>query len=231
MPACDSPCRQSTRCAASAPRRSSSPTWPTQGQVNCVNEPEAGGGAPRKAPWRARGLRRGLGWTNCKAAVDAVKPGEVLSLENLRFHPVEEANDPNFARALAANGDLYIDDAFSAAHRAHASTVGVARLLPAFAGEDMRRELQALRAALDHPAHPVLGVVGCSKVSTKLDMLLNLILTLDRLASHRRRHGQYVHFQSGMAGRRLHLREGSGQRRARHHGIRQKAQLRALAPG
>jgi phosphoglycerate kinase len=117
-----------------------------------------------------------------KAAVDAMKPGEVLLLENLRFHPGEEANDPNFARALAANGDLYIDDAFSAAHREHASTVGVARLLPAFAGEDMRRELQALRAALDDPAHPVLGIVGGSKVSTKLDMLLNLILKLDRLA-------------------------------------------------
>ena len=117
-----------------------------------------------------------------KAAVDAMKPGEVLLLENLRFHPGEEANDPNFARALAANGDLYIDDAFSAAHRAHASSVGVARLLPAFAGEDMRRELQALRAALDDPAHPVLGIVGGSKVSTKLDMLFNLILKLDRLA-------------------------------------------------
>ena len=74
-----------------------------------------------------------------KAAVDAMKPGEVLLLENLRFHPGEEANDPNFARALAANGDLYIDDAFSAAHRAHASTVGLPRLLPAYAGNAMRR--------------------------------------------------------------------------------------------
>ena len=117
-----------------------------------------------------------------KAAVDAMKPGEALLLENLRFHPGEEASDPNFARALAANGDLYIDDAFSAAHRAHASTVGVASLLPAFADEDMRREPQALRGALDHPAHPVLGIVGGSKVSTKLDMLHNLILKLDRLA-------------------------------------------------
>jgi phosphoglycerate kinase len=117
-----------------------------------------------------------------KTAVDAMKPGEVLLLENLRFHPGEEANDADFARALAANGDLYVDDAFSAAHRAHASTVGVARLLPAFAGEDMRRELQALQAVLDHPAHPVLGIVGGSKVSTKLDMLHNLILKLDGLA-------------------------------------------------
>jgi phosphoglycerate kinase len=117
-----------------------------------------------------------------KAAVDAMKPGEVLLLENLRFHPGEEANDPHFSRALAANGDLYINDAFSTAHRAHASTVGLAHLLPSYAGEDMRRELTALRAALDHPAHPVLGIVGGSKVSTKLGMLHNLILKLDRLA-------------------------------------------------
>ena len=115
-------------------------------------------------------------------AIEAMKPGDVLMLENLRFHPGEEANDPGFARSLAANGDLYVNDAFSAAHRAHASTVGLARLLPAYAGEDMRRELTALRAALDHPARPVLGVVGGSKVSTKLDLLRNLILKLDHLA-------------------------------------------------
>jgi phosphoglycerate kinase len=117
-----------------------------------------------------------------KEAIDAMEPSDVLLLENLRFHPGEEANDPSFAQALAAKGDLYINDAFSAAHRAHASTLGVARLLPAFAGEDMRRQLQALRAALDHPAHPVLGIVGGSKVSTKLDLLRNLTLKLDSLA-------------------------------------------------
>jgi len=115
-------------------------------------------------------------------AVAAMKPGDVLLLENLRYHAGEEADDPEFARELAANGDLYVDDAFSAAHRAHASTVGLARLLPAYAGEAMRKELAALHAALGSPQRPVLGIVGGSKVSTKLDLLNNLILKLDQLA-------------------------------------------------
>jgi phosphoglycerate kinase len=117
-----------------------------------------------------------------KSAVARMKSGDVLLLENLRFHPGEEADDPVFARALAANGDLYVDDAFSAAHRAHASTVGLPRLLPAYAGNAMRRELEALGSALDHPARPVLGLVGGSKVSTKLGLLRNLVLELDCLA-------------------------------------------------
>jgi phosphoglycerate kinase len=117
-----------------------------------------------------------------KAAVDALKPGDVLLLENLRFHPGEEANDPAFARALAANGDLYVDDAFSAAHRAHASTEGVAHLLPAYAGEQMRLELEALDRALGDPERPVIGIVGGSKVSTKLELLRNLVSRLDKLA-------------------------------------------------
>jgi phosphoglycerate kinase len=117
-----------------------------------------------------------------KAAVDALQPGGVLLLENVRFHPGEERNDPEFARELAANGDLYVNDAFSAAHRAHASTEALARLLPAFAGEQMRRELDALDAALGNPKRPVLGIVGGSKVSTKLDLLDNLVGKLDRLA-------------------------------------------------
>ena len=116
------------------------------------------------------------------AAVSALRAGEVLLLENVRFHTGEEANDPTFAAALAANGDLYVNDAFSAAHRAHASTEGIARLLPAYAGEAMRRELEALDKALGKPKRPVLGIVGGSKVSTKLDLLHNLILKLDRLA-------------------------------------------------
>ncbi|HEX3920444.1 MAG TPA: phosphoglycerate kinase, partial [Caulobacteraceae bacterium] len=115
-------------------------------------------------------------------AVAAMQPGDVLLLENLRFHAGEEANDPAFAKALAANGDLYVDDAFSAAHRAHASTEALAHLLPAYAGEAMRRELEHLDAALGNPKRPVLGIVGGSKVSTKLDLLHNLILKLDRLA-------------------------------------------------
>ena len=115
-------------------------------------------------------------------AVAALKDGDVLLLQNLRFHAGEEANDPAFAKELAALGDLYVDDAFSAAHRAHASTEAIAHLLPAYAGEQMRRELEALESALGHPKHPVLGIVGGSKVSTKLDLLHNLIIKLDQLA-------------------------------------------------
>jgi len=117
-----------------------------------------------------------------QAAVAAMQDGDVLLLENLRYHAGEEADDPAFAKDLAANGDLYVDDAFSAAHRAHASTDALARLLPAYAGEAMRRELTALDAALGSPKRPVLGIVGGSKVSTKLDLLHNLILKLDQLA-------------------------------------------------
>ena len=117
-----------------------------------------------------------------KAAVDALKNGDVLLLENVRYEAGEEKNDPELAKALAANGDLYVNDAFSAAHRAHASTEGLAHVLPAYAGEQMRRELDALDAALGAPKRPVLGIVGGAKVSTKLDLLNNLVGKLDRLA-------------------------------------------------
>jgi phosphoglycerate kinase len=116
------------------------------------------------------------------AATGAMAPGDVILLENLRFHAGEEANDQPFAAALASNGDLYVNDAFSAAHRAHASTEAIAHLLPAYAGEAMRRELDALDAALGSPKRPVLGIVGGSKVSTKLDLLNNLVARLDYLA-------------------------------------------------
>jgi phosphoglycerate kinase len=116
------------------------------------------------------------------AAVKALQPGGVLLLENVRFHAGEEKNDPGFAAELAKLGDLYVDDAFSAAHRAHASTEAIARLLPAYAGESMRRELEALDKALGAPERPVIGIVGGSKVSTKLDLLKNLVGKLDRLA-------------------------------------------------
>jgi phosphoglycerate kinase len=116
------------------------------------------------------------------AAIAGLKDGDVVLLENLRFHPGEETNDPTFAQALSANGDLYVDDAFSAAHRAHASTEAIAHILPAYAGEAMRAELAALDAALGAPSRPVLGIVGGSKVSTKLDLLRNLIGKLDQLA-------------------------------------------------
>ena len=117
-----------------------------------------------------------------RAAVNAMAARDILLLENVRFHAGEEANDRVFADALAANGDLYVDDAFSAAHRAHASTEAIARRLPAYAGEQMRLELDALDAALGHPQRPVLGIVGGSKVSTKLDLLKHLVTKLDKLA-------------------------------------------------
>lgn len=117
-----------------------------------------------------------------KTAIADLDAGGVVLLENVRFHKGEEKNDPAFAQRLADLGDLYVNDAFSAAHRAHASTEGLARLLPAYAGEAMRRELEALDAALGNPVKPVLGIVGGAKVSTKLDLLQNLVGKLDRLA-------------------------------------------------
>ncbi len=120
--------------------------------------------------------------SSVKGALNLLHPGGIVLLENVRFHPGEEANDPEFAEQLAANFDFYVNDAFSAAHRAHASTEGVARILPAYAGKQMERELDALEAALGKPKRPVLGIVGGAKVSTKLDLLRNLIAKLDRLA-------------------------------------------------
>jgi phosphoglycerate kinase len=117
-----------------------------------------------------------------REAVSAMQPGDVLLLENVRFHAGEEANDRAFADALAANGDLYVNDAFSAAHRAHASTEALAHRLSSYAGEQMRLELDALHRALGHPERPVLGIVGGSKVSTKLELLGHLVTRLDKLA-------------------------------------------------
>jgi phosphoglycerate kinase len=115
-------------------------------------------------------------------ALAELPDGGVLLLENLRFHAGEEKNDAAFADDLAKLGDLYVDDAFSAAHRAHASTEALAHRLPAYAGLSMQRELEALDKALGAPVRPVLGIVGGSKVSTKLDLLKNLVTKLDRLA-------------------------------------------------
>ena len=116
------------------------------------------------------------------ATINAMKPGDVALLENVRYHAGEEKNDPAFAAELAKIADIYVNDAFSAAHRAHASTEGVAHLLPAYAGENMRKELEALELALGNPERPVLGIVGGSKVSSKLDLLTNLVTKLDKLA-------------------------------------------------
>ncbi len=116
-----------------------------------------------------------------KIAVSKLGDGEVLLLENTRFHPGEEANDGLFAASLAALGEVYCNDAFSAAHRAHASTEALARLLPACAGRLMQAELKALDAALGNPARPLIAIVGGAKVSTKLDLLGNLVDRVDYL--------------------------------------------------
>src|SRR6516165_2180452 len=117
-----------------------------------------------------------------KRIVAALQPGQVALLENLRFHKGEEANAQEFARALAGLGDVYVDDAFSAAHRAHASIDALPQLLPAAAGKLMEAELAALNAALENPARPVMALVGGAKVSTKLELLRFVIGKVDLLA-------------------------------------------------
>ncbi|MBS8260970.1 phosphoglycerate kinase [Roseibium polysiphoniae] len=119
-----------------------------------------------------------------KSAEDAIaelSDGDVLLLENTRFHAGEEKNDPAFAKDLAELGDIYVNDAFSAAHRAHGSTEGIAELLPAYAGRTMQAELEALGSALGEPKRPVLAVVGGAKVSSKIDLLENLVGKVDML--------------------------------------------------
>ncbi len=115
------------------------------------------------------------------SSVQALAPGQVLLLENVRFHAGEEKNDAGFAKELAALGDVYVNDAFSAAHRAHASTEGIARQLPSAAGRLMQAELVALEKALSSPKRPVIAVVGGAKVSTKLDLLSNLMKKVDQI--------------------------------------------------
>lgn len=114
-------------------------------------------------------------------AVAALPNGAILVLENTRFHKGEEKNDPEFSKALAALGDLFVNDAFSAAHRAHASTEGVTHLLPSYAGPLMMEEISALRTALEQPKRPVAAVVGGAKVSTKIPVLTNLSAKVDKL--------------------------------------------------
>ena len=119
--------------------------------------------------------------TPSRPGLDALPADAVVLVENTRFTPMEEANDPQMAQFLASLGDIYCNDAFSAAHRAHASTEGVARLLPSCAGRLMAAELAALEAALGRPARPVVAVVGGAKISTKLDLLANLTRKVDQL--------------------------------------------------
>lgn len=115
------------------------------------------------------------------AAIEAMKDGDILLLENTRFYKGEEKNTPEFVEALAANGDIYVNDAFSAAHRAHASTEGLAHHLPAYAGRTMQAELDALEKGLGNPARPVVAIVGGAKVSSKIDLLMNLVKKVDAL--------------------------------------------------
>jgi phosphoglycerate kinase len=115
------------------------------------------------------------------AAIAAMAPGDVIMLENTRFHAGEEKNEPGFVAALAAHGDLFVNDAFSAAHRAHASTEGLAHHLPAYAGRTMQAELDALEKGLGQPVRPVVAIVGGAKVSTKIDLLMNLVGKVDAL--------------------------------------------------
>ncbi len=135
----------------------------------------------------AKALGRPVAWVDdvvgpeVEKAVAALKDGQVLLTENVRFYPGEEGNDPEFAKALAKLGDVYVNDAFATAHRAHASTATIAKLLPAYAGRLMQAELEALGTALDHPTRPVVAIVGGAKVSTKLDLLGNLLGKVDTL--------------------------------------------------
>jgi phosphoglycerate kinase len=123
-------------------------------------------------------------WTNVQAAgeaIDDAPDGSILVLENTRFHPGEEENDPSLAQRMSSLGDIFVNDAFSAAHRAHASTEGIAHLLPSAAGLAMQAELEALEAGLGKPKKPVIAVVGGAKVSTKIELLENLVTKVDAL--------------------------------------------------
>ncbi|MBL6935756.1 MAG: phosphoglycerate kinase [Alphaproteobacteria bacterium] len=135
--------------------------------------------------------------------VDSVEPSSFALLENLRFHAGEEANDPDFASQLAANADLYVNDAFSCAHRAHASTHAVAELIPACAGRLMEAELSALAGALEDPQHPAAAIVGGAKISTKLDLLGNLCQRLDVLAIGGAMANTFLHAQGMNVGKSL----------------------------
>lgn len=116
-----------------------------------------------------------------QAAISDMKNGDVILLENVRFYPEEEKNDKSFAQAIAMLGQAYVNDAFSCAHRAHATTHGIATLLPAYAGRLMEAELNALSAALEKPERPVIAIVGGAKISTKIDLLNNLVTKIDTL--------------------------------------------------
>ena len=136
-------------------------------------------------------------------AIAAMKEGDVLLLENTRYHAGEETNDAAFADALAANGDVYVNEAFSAAHRAHASTEGLAHRLPAYAGRLMQAELDALTKGLEAPARPVIALVGGAKVSSKIDLLENLVAKVDMLVIGGGMANTFLHAQGKPVGKSL----------------------------
>ncbi len=137
------------------------------------------------------------------AAVAAADPGDILLMENIRFHPGEERNEPGFSRTLAGLGDIFVNDAFSVAHRAHASTEGIARLLPSFAGPGMEAEISALDQAFGSPVRPVGAVVGGAKVSTKIPVLENLVKRVDELIIGGAMANTFLHAQGISVGRSL----------------------------
>ena len=175
---------------------------PSVGGGMCAIRFEADGGMTGAACWRADGTAIGVGEA-AAAAVAALKDGDVLMLENTRFHAGEEKNDPDFVKALAENGDVYVNEAFSAAHRAHASTEGLAHVLPAYAGRLMQAELEALDKALGNPKRPVCAVVGGAKVSTKLDLLGNLVGKVDKLIIGGGMANTFMHAQGIAVGKSL----------------------------
>src|SRR5246500_3445473 len=136
-------------------------------------------------------------------AVAAMQDGDILCLENTRFHKEEEKNDPAFVAELAKLGDIWVNDAFSAAHRAHASTEGLGHKLPAYAGRTMQAELDALEKALEAPAKPVIAIIGGAKVSTKIDLLQNLVTKVDALVIGGGMANTFLHAQGIPVGKSL----------------------------
>ena len=149
-------------------------------------------------------------------AIDRLRAGEVLLLENLRFHVEEEQNDPAFAAALASYADVYVNDAFGTAHRAHASTVGIAKLLPAYAGLLMEKEIANLGKIVTNPERPFAAIIGGAKVSDKIKVLKNL-RRQGGPPRHRRRHGEHVPARPGQGHRQEPRRAGPGRGRPRDH--------------
>jgi phosphoglycerate kinase len=141
--------------------------------------------------------------SKAEQAVAAMKPSDILMLENTRFHSGEEQNNPVFVAELAALGDLWVNDAFSAAHRAHASTEGLGHKLPAYAGRTMQAELDALAKALEHPKKPVIAIVGGAKVSSKLELLENLISKVEALVIGGAMANTFLHAQGIKVGKSL----------------------------